>query len=168
MAGCAFDRSGLGTHAADDAGAGGMVDAPGGGTGTGAPLDAKPEGVPDAMVVTPPDASVNEGVVCGNQTCSGSNVCCVSLGSGGGTHYECDDKCGNNAATFSCDGPEDCKQDESCCFTQLGSRCGKTCGPQQDVACRDASDCPIGFGGQPQMCCPTQFPNVELCQDFCF
>jgi hypothetical protein len=164
---CSFDRSGLGSQPAVTVDASqepadapshppGTPDAP---TQPGTP-DAKIT-VIDAMPPGPPDAAV--GVGCGNQTCTGGNVCCVSIGGGGGMQLECKDNCGGNQATFACDGPEDCPGEE-CCFARSGSTCDTSCGFGAQVACRSAQDCP----GAGDKCCPTQYPNVSLCAPVCF
>jgi hypothetical protein len=167
---CSFDAKGLGAKAHEDAGPGqgsGSADAQPGGGGGGTPDAANGAGTPDAANASTPDAATDVGIVCGNLTCSTADVCCVALG-GGGAKYECKDKCGGGQAQYECDGPEDCGNDQSCCFTQFSSTCAKSCGLGQDTACRTPSDCPSGGGGGGgDMCCPTQYPNIDLCRSFC-
>jgi len=168
---CSFDRSGLGSPVDTDDAAPGSSDASSDAMVAPGEPDAKPgtaDAMPDGMTSTA-DANTADhtGVVCGDSTCLQGRVCCVSIG-GGGADYECADKCDSNGTTFACDGPEDCHNGDDCCFSQWGgSRCAKTCSVTQDVTCRVASDCPSGPGGGAQQCCPTQFPNVQVCRNFC-
>ena len=163
IAACSFDRSGLGAHAGGDGGGTGAdastfhnPDAP---SGT---ADAPP-GVPDATPPGPPDAAANQGIGCGNMTCSGQNVCCVSFSGGGGqTGFECKDKCDGNQGTFACDGPEDCPGQE-CCVGRTSSACADSCGFGESTACRSPSDCSGG-----DQCCSTQYPTLNLCGLICF
>jgi hypothetical protein len=163
IAACSFDRSGPGAHAVGDDGGPGVADAPANHPADAPPgtPDAKP-GIPDATPPGPPDASPNAGITCGNMTCSGQNVCCVSFQNGGGQMgYECKDKCDGNQGTFACDGPEDCPG-QHCCVGRTSSACADDCG-FDSTACRTPSDC----GGNDD-CCKTQYPNLNLCGFVCF
>ncbi len=160
-AACSFDPSGLGAKANDDAGNHGAdaaaIDAPPGA------IDAPPattfDARPDSRPPGPPDASI--GVGCGNTTCTQGQVCCESIG-GGGAQFDCSDKCDTGQGTFACDGPEDCLGLD-CCFSRTDSQCSTSCGIGEQQACRTDADCPGGI----DKCCPTQYPNVELC-GICF
>lgn len=164
FAACSFDPSGLGAKANGDGGNhpadAAAIDAPPGA------IDAPPghtfDARPDSQPAGPPDANI--GVVCGNATCAANQVCCETAGGigGGNPQFDCADKCDKGQGTFACDGPEDCPGQE-CCFSRTDSSCAASCGIGEQQACRTDADCPGGVDS----CCPTQYPNVELC-GICF
>jgi hypothetical protein len=166
IAGCSFDQTGLNTQLVQDAPQG-VDDAPASGT-----PDAPQAGNPDARVVdakpaTPPDA--NTGVTCGNQTCTGGDLCCVPFGGGnGGTDLTCAASCPPGTSGYACDGPEDCASGSVCCISRGGSSCTdvNSCGGWNggNVACRVATDCPT----QGDQCCPVQNTDVSICAQVCF
>jgi hypothetical protein len=80
-------------------------------------------------------------------SCSGGQVCCVSLVNGRASSGSCGDLTQCSGPALECDGPEDCAAGEVCCFVNTvggGSSC-KTptdCfGTQEIAACRSDQDC---------------------------
>lgn len=154
----------------------------GGANDAAAQLDADPN-APDADPNAPdanpnaPDARPggggadartddNAGVNCGDtMTCTGTDVCCVTFGSGGGGGASCSSAsdCQMRGGTAStCDGPEDCDGSDICCGSFSGAACQAAGGQCQAPLCHDASDCEAG-----QMCCEL-FGGVSACQQQCF
>ena len=131
--------------------------------------DAAPgDGVPGGD--TPPpgdmggggDAAV--GVTCGATTCAVGQECCI--GANGGT---CEDQGNCQTVAFACDGPEDCEQNQVCCFAAGGGgpgTAGAECKPAaqcQTNACHTDGDC----GGNTPKCCPIAATQYSLCRPAC-
>jgi hypothetical protein len=102
-------------------------------------------------------ASSQLGVPCNGTMCTTDEVCCVSFngaacmmntGGGGGGFGGA---CGAMAASFRCDGPEDCPMGERCVATSGGgggfgnfvisTRCRAQMGGNGAVVCHTDSDC---------------------------
>ncbi len=64
---------------------------------------------------SPPGDSAG-GINCGNKTCTGGQVCCVTT-TGGGATSECAASCADGGIAITCDGPEDCTGGKICCAT---------------------------------------------------
>src|ERR1044071_1637856 len=99
--------------------------------------DATPgDGVPGSDTPPPGDGGgggdANVGVTCGAVTCAVGQECCVG-GNGGSA---CVDQGTCQTVTFACDGPEDCEQNQVCCFAAGGGGPG-TAGAE----CKAAQAC---------------------------
>jgi hypothetical protein len=72
-------------------------------------------------------------IPCGAQTCTGTDVCCVSQFDPGQDHCAASGQCGNYFVEVGCNGPMDCVASEICCgrYTQqmgyLEVSCAPTC-----------------------------------------
>jgi len=164
LVGCSFDRAGLGARGGDS------IDAATADGSTNDPVDSAPGAAdakpsPDAPVDAtplPPDATI--GVACGNATCGGQQVCCVTFGGGGGQQLNCADSCNGGALSYACDGPEDCGN-QDCCLDSGGggSQCKGSCGFGSQLTCRSDGDCP-----NQQSCCPANVGNISVCRAICF
>jgi hypothetical protein len=132
---CGYDRS-----------AAGSIDA--GGVGDGSTSDADPS-APDAVPVEP-DAAV--GIGCGGALCTGTQICCSAIVLGMVTQ-SCTEPAECQGQASSCDGPEDCGDNQICCES---SGSGAACQDQglfcQFELCHTASDC----SDPGQICCAVQ------------
>jgi hypothetical protein len=140
-------------------------DAPAG--SDGAPGDGVPgDGVPGDGV--PGDGAGGDaavGVVCGAVTCAVGQECCVG-GNGGST---CVDQGTCQTVTFACDGPEDCEQNQVCCFAAGGGGPGtagaecKSAQACQTSACHTDGDC----ADPTPKCCAIAQTQFSICRVAC-
>ncbi len=98
-------------------------------------------------------------VSCGMQSCDiTTNYCCVGLQ---GSSCQVD-PCGGFSATQTCDGPEDCQNNQVCCVGfPSGSACFDGCNATQERLCHLDSECPSG-----QACALCTYPGnseIRLC-----
>lgn len=105
-----------------------------------------------AMLTEDPDAN---GIACGNLTCGGGLVCCVTgLGMGGMPMSSCAKACDADAGsvTIACDGPENCPKGNPCCGKLMGLMA-----PQNISCSAQPTDCSPAFdlqtrSGQTRLC----------------
>jgi hypothetical protein len=129
--------------------------------------DADPSAPDAAGSGGDPDAAGGGGggeIACGDTTCTGGQICCVTTGGPGGFTSECTaaDACKGNPVT--CDGPEDCG-DGVCCGSFGDGGGGAACESADTcmtVICHDDGDC-LGEG---ETCC--SFLGSSVCSTFCF
>jgi hypothetical protein len=106
----------------------------------------------DASDATPPSdggGSSDGGVQCGNAVCALPNVCCATLGDGGGS-LSCQTSCADGGGQIQCDGPAQCSaatplccadlkigagQPPNCPFESITSQCRAQCTTQIAFAC---------------------------------
>jgi hypothetical protein len=139
------------------------VDAPPPGDGRAADSSSSTDSsvAGDAMRDAPNGATV--GTTCGSATCNTTQVCCV--GAGGQSSCVAPGSC--QGVSFACDGPEDCSNNDVCCYSASGSGGGgATCEAAnacQTTACHTDADC----GGQTPSCCPLAQTGYMLCEAHC-
>lgn len=173
-AGSTVDDAGRGADAGDELDAGEPIADAGAQPGEDAGVDADAGAAVDAGPIDagPTGAYTGEpeeGVVCGDQTCTEQEVCCASIGQS----PSCEDSCsGATTGELACDGPEDCPAEgEVCCVTRLipppATSCeeASVCDDDDQRACNEDADCPAG-----ELCCPTPFTTVDMgvCATTCF
>jgi len=112
------------------------------------------------------DAGTTTGVMCGTETCTASQECCVTRGSAGMMISQtCTDPGMCTGAALACDGPEDCAAGEACCGTFIGTTAGSMCVADSMCTrgrfCHATTDCTGA-----DMCC--SFMGVSVCSPRCF
>ena len=116
----------------------------------------------------PPDLaeSLPDGLSCGNQTCGGSQKCCVML-KGMMATPTCMDSCPDGDFTVACDGPESCMGNPCCVIIKNAkvSGGGAMC-TDQPTACPPAVDIQTQ-SGMDRLChvdadCTSGAPNTQL------
>jgi hypothetical protein len=106
------------------------------------------------------------GVDCGGTTCSGATPVCCADSSTGSFTMTCKASCpadpdGGVAASFACDGPEDCTSAGAsvcCADVQLAAGTHPTC-PATRLASQCAAGCPLTVGTT----CPTE-GFIRMCR----
>ena len=99
---------------------------------------------------------VADSINCGATSCAAPEVCCVDIGTGMGA---CEGSCQGNAATFACDGPEDCGGNACCGTLTDGYACaaGEMCSSGVP-RCHGEADCP----NEDDQCLPATFGDVQI------
>ena len=117
----------------------------------------KEEGLPQSDLSVPPDLTVlhdmamrvPDGVVCGNQTCSGGNTCCIRRNASNQLTQMCMPMgtCGDGGAEAACDGPEDCSTAQPNCCVSVSFRQGPDGGAPDPTggAATCTASCPASF-----------------------
>jgi hypothetical protein len=104
-----------------------------------------------------PDADVQEGVACGEQTCGSSSECCFEIDE----DPVCVDLGTCEGASLSCTSPTHCGEDEICCSNlgQAETTCVEEC--NELVVCDTEDDCL----NDNHECCPVG--DFGVCSPFC-
>jgi hypothetical protein len=137
------------------------------GTVADAPPDVVAEAAPDASLV---------GVMCGAETCSGTDLCCATADSMGDVTMACLQTCPAGSAVLSCDGPEDCPGVASFCCALVHLAPGsfpscpiQTAAANCDNVCTTTIPWSCPADGNVRLChssadCDSQGPNCCLFQ----
>ena len=115
------------------------------------------EAVPDQPDTEEPDMPEEtpvewEGIHCGGNTCSGSQVCCFEHPYYY-AHARCADPSDCSGHVMECDGADDCGSGETCCVADPSYPASACQTASCDkVICHIDGECP-----SPQLCCPHPF-----------
>jgi hypothetical protein len=104
-------------------------------------------------------------IQCMGTTCAAGQICCLKLRSKGTLGCRSPSECSGELA-MSCDGPEDCPQDQKCCMRLDGVQritCTSTCLAAL-VICHSDADCAPGHN-----CCSADYTDTDdykVCMNF--